>query len=69
MQFFESHFLYQYILTVFAKRLTLNDDIQAFAEYAVAPHVGAWIETSIVYYHSIPKLVAPHVGAWIETTM
>ena len=34
---------------------------------AVAPHVGAWIETHSIYVlQSIPR-VAPHVGAWIET--
>ncbi len=34
---------------------------------AVAPHVGAWIETvgQALVHHL--KVVAPHVGAWIET--
>ena len=34
---------------------------------AVAPHVGAWIET---FARTLPinqAAVAPHVGAWIET--
>src|SRR5207253_2173073 len=33
----------------------------------VAPHAGAWIETS--YYPPCPTTlsVAPHAGAWIET--
>lgn len=40
-------FLYQYVLTYFAKCLILQSDIQPFAKYAVAPCVGAWIETVI----------------------
>ena len=27
--------------------ITLHCDIQTFTEYAVAPHVGAWIETKV----------------------
>ena len=34
---------------------------------AVAPHVGAWIETLYIPITYQPKQVAPHVGAWIET--
>ena len=34
---------------------------------AVAPHVGAWIETSTRHSIALSALVAPHVGAWIET--
>ena len=35
---------------------------------AVAPHVGAWIETSAREKDPYePLTVAPHVGAWIET--
>ena len=34
---------------------------------AVAPHVGAWIETTTFDFGSVQPLVAPHVGAWIET--
>ena len=33
----------------------------------VAPHVGAWIETGVMYYFGRGVEVAPHVGAWIET--
>jgi len=33
----------------------------------VAPHAGAWIETSMLIYTSKPTSVAPHAGAWIET--
>ena len=36
-------------------------------ECAVAPHVGAWIETLVSGCASQAWLVAPHVGAWIET--
>ena len=32
----------------------------------VAPHVGAWIEISVVEKRPIDEYVAPHVGAWIE---
>ena len=35
---------------------------------SVAPHVGAWIETSVTCHNSAICLVAPHVGAWIETS-
>ena len=34
---------------------------------AVAPHVGAWIETIRRVYMELRTSVAPHVGAWIET--
>ena len=34
---------------------------------AVAPYVGAWIETLRVFSLSISWFVAPYVGAWIET--
>ena len=34
---------------------------------AVAPHTGAWIETSFDTSKTIANLVAPHTGAWIET--
>ena len=42
--------LYELLIYIFwlsfAKALLLHRDIQPFAEYAVAPLVGAWIETS-----------------------
>ena len=42
--------LYELLIYIFwlsfAKVLLLHRDIQPFAEYAVAPLVGAWIETS-----------------------
>ena len=47
--------------------ITLYCDIQTFTEYAVAPHVGAWIETAKDLNESDSVTVAPHVGAWIET--
>ena len=34
---------------------------------AVAPYVGAWIETLKQLATIQPNLVAPYVGAWIET--
>ena len=34
----------------FANYILLQCDIQPFAEYAVAPHVGAWIETNRLKY-------------------
>ena len=52
----------------FANYILLQCDIQPFAEYAVAPHVGAWIETYTANFHIGTLSVAPHVGAWIETS-
>ncbi len=34
---------------------------------SVAPHTGAWIETSYLFGEGVAALVAPHTGAWIET--
>ena len=36
-------------------------------EYIVAPHAGAWIETSLFAVLIVATIVAPHAGAWIET--
>ena len=34
----------------------------------VAPHAGAWIETTACIIWELRKVkVAPHAGAWIET--
>ena len=33
----------------------------------VAPHTGAWIETSAPPLPAMMLSVAPHTGAWIET--
>ncbi len=35
----------------------------------VAPHAGAWIETSLGKDAVYLDTVAPHAGAWIETTV
>ena len=45
----------------------MHIDIQPFAEYAVAPYVGAWIETPQWMGADYLTQVAPYVGAWIET--
>ena len=34
---------------------------------AVAPRVGAWIETRMLATRKLLQYVAPRVGAWIET--
>ena len=34
---------------------------------AVAPRVGAWIETVSGKTNKLTRIVAPRVGAWIET--
>ena len=36
-------------------------------DLAVAPYVGAWIETIEAQIAEQEKKVAPYVGAWIET--
>ena len=46
MLLYSIHKLSLYIIWLYlAKKLFLHRDIQPFAEYAVAPFVGAWIET------------------------
>ena len=35
----------------------------------VAPHAGAWIETTRLEEAKKAEVVAPHAGAWIETFM
>ena len=49
--------------------LPLHCDIQTFIEYAVAPYVGAWIETQRRSRATLYDTVAPYVGAWIETRL
>ena len=39
--------LWVIILLFFAKYLSLHRDIQPFAEYAVTPCMGVWIETGL----------------------
>ena len=46
-------------------KLAERDTILRFI--IVAPHAGAWIETTEPLPHIVPTLVAPHAGAWIET--
>ena len=42
-------------------------NLQKLVQLAVAPYVGAWIETKNLYIIGHAKNVAPYVGAWIET--
>ena len=50
--------LYELLIYIFwlsfAKALLLHRDIQPFAEYTVAPLVGAWIETSLMRWTTQP---------------
>ena len=52
--------LYELLIYIFwlsfAKALLLHRDIQPFAEYAVAPLVGAWIETYCVPWYLSGKV-------------
>ena len=43
----------------FANYILLQCDIQPFAEYAVAPHVGAWIETDDTPYPLLQDVSHP----------
>ena len=45
----------------------MHCNIQSITEYAVAPRVGAWIETYPGAVEGCEAHVAPRVGAWIET--
>ena len=45
----------------------MHHDIQLFAEYAVTPFVGVWIETNGETGYSRIEKVTPFVGVWIET--
>ena len=45
----------------------MHCNIQSITEYAVAPRVGAWIETYAQLQKGVEFGVAPRVGAWIET--
>ena len=51
----------------FAKYLPLHRDIQPFAEYAVTPCMGVWIETSKGDKSLAGNYVTPCMGVWIET--
>ena len=39
-----------------------------YGQHPVAPHAGAWIETSSSPTSAVQRWVAPHAGAWIETS-
>ena len=45
----------------------MHHDIQLFAEYAVTPFVGVWIETATLLKTREVDSVTPFVGVWIET--
>ena len=59
--------LWVIILLFFAKYLSLHRDIQPFAEYAVTPCMGVWIETIESVNSRICQCVTPCMGVWIET--
>ncbi|GEM_PF-1120680 len=50
-----------------ARGLKLENRQQPVSRERVAPHTGAWIETSPTWASRTPSPVAPHAGAWIET--
>ena len=52
------------ILQSFAKQLSLRLNIQPFAEYAVAPYVGAWIETG--EQNQLNKNLNPSHPTWVR---
>ena len=45
------------------------EDSLATLKNGVAPHTGAWIETSESHAINVEIFVAPHTGAWIETSL
>ena len=59
--------LWVIILLFFAKYLSLHRDIQPFAEYAVTPCMGVWIETLAWSRDTFTASVTPCMGVWIET--
>ena len=59
--------LWVIILLFFAKYLSLHRDIQPFAEYAVTPCMGVWIETVLPSILTKLAPVTPCMGVWIET--
>ena len=59
--------LWVIILLFFAKYLSLHRDIQPFAEYAVTPCMGVWIETYFNVLIHKHFYVTPCMGVWIET--
>ena len=53
---------------MWVRGLKLGTSPEATTPPLVAPHVGAWIETSSSVMFAFALQVAPHVGAWIETS-
>ena len=45
--------------------LKLSKMLRMIAKYVV-PHVGTWIEISVVIQRLRQIMVVPHVGTWIE---
>ena len=54
--------LWVIILLFFAKYLSLHRDIQPFAEYAVTPCMGVWIETFVLAQYGF---VAQSHPVWV----
>ena len=52
---------------MWVRGLKLIRSIMSSQEWAVAPYVGAWIETICLLHNLSRSAVAPYVGAWIET--
>ena len=51
-----------------ARGLKLRKAIELAMPDFVAPHAGAWIETTYLTIDVPTAFVAPHAGAWIETS-
>ena len=47
--------------------MKLHHERAVLIEIHVAPHAGAWVETSSTARNTACPLVAPHAGAWVET--
>ena len=52
---------------VWVRGLKRDDTTLVAKTAAVAPRVGAWIETRMLATRKLLQYVAPRVGAWIET--
>ncbi|MDB5846794.1 MAG: type CRISPR-associated protein Cas5 [Rhodoferax sp.] len=53
---------------MWARGLKQSNFSRSVALSCVAPHVGAWVETTSSTTESHVAAVAPHVGAWVETS-
>ncbi|QDX90935.1 hypothetical protein EEL30_00160 (plasmid) [Brevibacillus laterosporus] len=42
-------------------------DLYFWESLLIAPHTGAWIETSLQNHRQSPIFIAPYTGVWIET--